>query len=160
MGFYERVARNSGDNELLLDYLEKRAQLPGTTPAQIREAVAVALDVGQELRAEALLERAVAAAREADGGVAESSWAVRQLAERRLAADKLTVARDLVYEVASTADADEVSRLLGESIRAAGSPEMNPYGLEANRRNLEVAVDYVYRQRLIPRRYAVEELYA
>jgi 4,5-dihydroxyphthalate decarboxylase len=60
----------------------------------------------------------------------------------------------------SKADADEVSRLLGESIRAAGSPEMNPYGLEANRRNLEVAVDYVYRQRLIPRRYAVEELYA
>lgn len=58
------------------------------------------------------------------------------------------------------ADADEVSRLLGESIRAAGSPEMNPYGLEANRRNLEVAIDYVHRQRLIPRRYAVEELFA
>jgi 4,5-dihydroxyphthalate decarboxylase len=65
-----------------------------------------------------------------------------------------------VKDSVSRADADEVSRLLGESIRAAGSPEMNPYGLEANRRNLEVAIDYVYRQRLIPRRYAVEELFA
>jgi 4,5-dihydroxyphthalate decarboxylase len=65
-----------------------------------------------------------------------------------------------VKDSVSRADADEVSRLLGESIRAAGSPEMNPYGLEANRRNLEVAIDYVHRQRLIPRRYAVEELFA
>jgi len=58
------------------------------------------------------------------------------------------------------AAAAEVSRLLEESIKAAGSPEMNPCGVEANRRNLEVAIDYVHRQRLIPRRYAVEELFA
>ncbi|MEO8718748.1 MAG: phosphate ABC transporter substrate-binding protein, partial [Burkholderiales bacterium] len=56
--------------------------------------------------------------------------------------------------------ADEVSHLLLESIEAAGSPEMNPCGLEANRRNLEVAIDYVHRQGLIPRRYSVEELVA
>jgi len=60
----------------------------------------------------------------------------------------------------SQIDADEVSRLLGESIKAAGSPELNPYGLEANRRNLEVAIDYVHRQRLIPRRTTVDELFA
>ena len=65
-----------------------------------------------------------------------------------------------VKDTVGKADADEVSRLLGESIKAAGSPEMNPYGLEANRRNLEVAIDYVHRQRLIPRRYTVEELFA
>jgi 4,5-dihydroxyphthalate decarboxylase len=51
-------------------------------------------------------------------------------------------------------------RMLGESFAAAGNPEMNPIGLEANRRNLEVAIDTVHRQRLIPRRYAVEELFA
>lgn len=65
-----------------------------------------------------------------------------------------------VKDSVGRADAEEVSRLLGESIKAAGSPEMNPYGLEANRRNLEVAIDYVHRQRLIPRRYTVEELFA
>jgi len=66
----------------------------------------------------------------------------------------------VVKDSVPRADAEEVSRLLRDSIDAAGSPEMNPYGIEANRRNLEVAIDYVHRQRLIPRRFAVEELFA
>ena len=66
----------------------------------------------------------------------------------------------VVKDSVPRADAEEVSRLLARSIDAAGSPEMNPYGVEANRRNLEVAIDYVHRQRLIPRRYTVAELFA
>jgi hypothetical protein len=31
--------------------------------------------------------------------------------------------------------------------------------MEQNRRNVEVAIDYVFRQGLIPRRYAVDELF-
>jgi 4,5-dihydroxyphthalate decarboxylase len=59
---------------------------------------------------------------------------------------------------------EEVYRLLGESKRAAGPPpagelDTTPLGVEANRRNLEVAIDYVYRQRLIPRRFTVDELF-
>ncbi len=58
----------------------------------------------------------------------------------------------------------EVYRMLAESKRAAGLPaqheiDLNPFGIEANRRNLEVAVDYVYRQKMIPRRYEVDELF-
>jgi len=64
-----------------------------------------------------------------------------------------------VKDTVAKADADELLRLLGESFAAAGGPEMNPIGFEANRRNLEVAIDYVHRQRLIPRRYAPEELF-
>lgn len=37
--------------------------------------------------------------------------------------------------------------------------DTSPFGLEANRRNLGVAIDYVHRQGLIPRRYAVDELF-
>ena len=37
---------------------------------------------------------------------------------------------------------------------------MNPFGIEENRRNLEVAIDCVYKQRMIPRRFKVEELFA
>src|SRR5437870_3726885 len=37
--------------------------------------------------------------------------------------------------------ADEVYDLLVESKKAAGNPPMLPHGLEANRRNLEVAID-------------------
>jgi 4,5-dihydroxyphthalate decarboxylase len=58
----------------------------------------------------------------------------------------------------------EIWRLLVESKKAAGLPkpgvlDTNPFGLEANRRNLEVVIDYVYQQRLIPRRFAVDELF-
>jgi 4,5-dihydroxyphthalate decarboxylase len=58
----------------------------------------------------------------------------------------------------------EVYRLLREAKRAAPAPapgtsDMTPFGLEANRRNLEVAIDYVYQQRLIPKRYQVDELF-
>ena len=56
---------------------------------------------------------------------------------------------------------DEVYRLLVESkkIGAKDSPTC-PFGLEENRRNLEVAIDYVFRQGLIPKRYSVDELFA
>ena len=37
--------------------------------------------------------------------------------------------------------------------------DTSPFGIEENRRNLEIAVDYVYRQKLIPRRFTVDELF-
>src|SRR5439155_5987329 len=54
--------------------------------------------------------------------------------------------------------ADEVYQLLVESKKAAGDPPMLPHGLEANRHNLEVAIDCAYKQKLIPKRFTVEEL--
>jgi len=58
-------------------------------------------------------------------------------------------------------DVDEVFRLLQESknIGAKDSPT-SPFGLEENHRNLKVAIDYVFRQNLIPKRYTVDELFA
>ena len=57
-------------------------------------------------------------------------------------------------------DRQEVFRLLQESKNlGAKDDETSPFGLEANRRNLEVAIDYVFRQGMIPRRYAVDELF-
>jgi len=58
----------------------------------------------------------------------------------------------------------EVYRLLLESRKASGLPkpgetDFNPYGVEANRRNLEVAIDCAFRQKLIPRRFTVDELF-
>jgi 4,5-dihydroxyphthalate decarboxylase len=55
--------------------------------------------------------------------------------------------------------ADEIYALLLESKKAAGNPPMLPHGLEANRRNLEVAIDCAYKQDMIPRRFKVEELF-
>jgi 4,5-dihydroxyphthalate decarboxylase len=58
----------------------------------------------------------------------------------------------------------EIYRLLTESKRLAGLPKLGeldpqPFGWEANRRNLEVAIRYVHQQGLIPRRFAVDELF-
>jgi 4,5-dihydroxyphthalate decarboxylase len=55
--------------------------------------------------------------------------------------------------------AEEVYSLLAKSREAAGNPPMLPHGLEANRRNFEVAIDCAYKQKLIPRRFGVEELF-
>jgi len=52
----------------------------------------------------------------------------------------------------------EVWRLLAESRAAAGAPELNPFGWEANRRNLEVALGCMDRQGLGSRRYIVDEM--
>src|SRR5258708_388083 len=58
----------------------------------------------------------------------------------------------------------EIYRLLAASKRAAKLPrpgefDTHPFGLEANRRNLEVVIDYVYQQKMIPRRFSVDELF-
>ena len=67
----------------------------------------------------------------------------------------VAVRSELVGEVSR-----EVYRLLFESKRlATESTENSPFGLEENRRNLEVAIDYVHRQGLIPMRYTVDELF-
>jgi 4,5-dihydroxyphthalate decarboxylase len=73
----------------------------------------------------------------------------------------------VVTEATSRAHPDAVRaayRLLAEGKRRApapapGEPDGTPFGLAANRRNLEVAIDCCHRQRLIPRRYAVDELF-
>ncbi|MDB4953534.1 MAG: Tetratricopeptide 4 [Myxococcales bacterium] len=111
LAMYERVARNGGDQELLLDFLERRAAQPGATPAQIREAVDLAVELAQDSRAEALLVRAVAAARNSADGLASAPWAVLALAERRLAANDLVQARDLTYEIAPISEAEPIDGL-------------------------------------------------
>jgi 4,5-dihydroxyphthalate decarboxylase len=88
-----------------------------------------------------------------DADAAARAWRARTGA---IQINHMVVVKDTVPHTV----ADEISRLLLESIEAAGSPEMIPCGLEPNRRNLELAVDYVHRQGLIPQRYTVEQLFA
>ena len=64
-----------------------------------------------------------------------------------------------VKNTVSKAGADEVYALLLDSKKAAGSPPGLPHGLDANRRNLEVAIECAYKQNMIPKKYTVEELF-
>ena len=58
----------------------------------------------------------------------------------------------------------EIYRLLQESRRAAPPPAgglLDPwrFGVEDNRRSLEIVIDYSFRQKLIPRKFTVDELF-
>ncbi|MCK1394179.1 hypothetical protein [Bradyrhizobium sp. 1] len=46
-----------------------------------------------------------------------------------------------------------------EQMGAAATLDLVPFGIEANRKPLELIVDYAFQQALIPRRYAVEDLF-
>lgn len=46
-----------------------------------------------------------------------------------------------------------------EQVGHAATPDFVPFGIEANRRPLELIVDYAFQQGLVPRRYAVEDLF-
>lgn len=75
----------------------------------------------------------------------------------------------VVRESISTSRPDvvkEVYRMLLESRRAAQPPVadnglLDPwrFGIEANRKSLEIIIDYSFRQKLIPRKFSVDELF-
>jgi len=60
----------------------------------------------------------------------------------------------------------EVYRLFREAKEAAfaetGIPELDPlrFGIEANRRSLEIVIDFAVKQGLLPRRFSVDELFS
>lgn len=59
----------------------------------------------------------------------------------------------------------EIYRMFREAKKASfaetGSPELDPlrFGIEANRRSLETVIDFAFRQGLLPRRFAADELF-
>jgi len=65
-----------------------------------------------------------------------------------------------VKDSVSASHAAGLYEQLKKSREAAGNPPMNPFGIEKNRRNLEAAIDCVWRQGMLPRRFTVEELFA
>jgi 4,5-dihydroxyphthalate decarboxylase len=88
----------------------------------------------------------------ADPAAAAKAWRAKHGA---IQVNHMVVAKDTVSKDLSS----RFYELLVQSRKAASDPEMNPFGLDENRRNLEVAIDCVYRQGMIPRRYRVEELF-
>ena len=57
----------------------------------------------------------------------------------------------------------EAWAMLAEAKRVASEPPdkaaFTPFGLEANRHNIDVLVDYMFRTQMIPRRFSVDELF-
>ncbi len=76
----------------------------------------------------------------------------------------MVVVRDTISK-SSPDVVKEIYRMLRDSRRAVGPPADNSvldpwrFGVEANRRSLEIIIDYSFRQKLIPRRFSVDELF-
>ncbi|MDW8469858.1 MAG: hypothetical protein RML56_13690 [Burkholderiales bacterium] len=88
-----------------------------------------------------------------DPEAAARAWRARTGASVQI--NHMVVVKDTV----SDEEAADLYALLRESRAAAGNPPMNPFGIEENRANLEAALDCVWRQGMIPRRYRVPELF-
>jgi len=95
-----------------------------------------------------------------DPDQAAKAWHARH---RAIQINHMVVVKDSLSK--SNPDAvREVYRMLKESKRLAPPPapgelDMTPIGLEKMRRDLDIAIEYVHQQRLIPRRYTVDELF-
>ncbi len=93
-----------------------------------------------------------------DPAAAHEAWCRRHAA---VPVNHLLVVKESLSQ-SSPAAVAELFRLLGEAKKAAGAPagrDLLPFGFEALRPSLEIALDYTFRQGLLPRRLGVDELF-
>ena len=110
MPVYEKVARASSDEHVLLDFYERRAALPGARSEDVRDGVELAVSLGEGARAEKLLERAIVLARAVPGGLRDATWAIV----------------DLVRRLRSRGDWDGLARILEDTREAWPNPRLAP----------------------------------
>ncbi len=113
---YERVGREPGYERALVDALTLRASLPGGDAATVREAVDVAMRIGDAALAESLLARF---AETEQAGAVDLAWALGALAGFREAAGDLPRAVELKRRAARIAEPDVARRLEFEAARIA-----------------------------------------
>ncbi len=117
---YERVARSSGDERMLFDYLDRRAANPAVSAAEVREAVDLAVALGRNDRIEDLLLRLAELAGQQPETRAEVTWALLELVHRKKAAGDFEGAARNLDRVAEVLDSDRLLALVRElSERAA-----------------------------------------
>ena len=80
---FEKVARESDDEAMKLEYLDLKASLPSATPSMIREGAELALMMNAEEQAEVFMRRMIEAREEGTEDKQAVTWAVLTLAERR-----------------------------------------------------------------------------
>lgn len=117
---YETVARDSGDDQMLLHYLERRASHATATTDHAREAVSKARELGDNERAERLMERAVEIGNESGTGLFALDWAILGLAESAKNRGDVEGAVRWLEQAADVADAEPLFALCREVAAIAG----------------------------------------
>jgi predicted Zn-dependent protease len=123
LDLYERVARRSEDDALLLHYLERRVAHSKATPEQAREATELARKLEQMDRAEQMMTRAIEIAEEQLGDdLQRIDWALLGLAERRMDAGDVAGAVKWIGEASEVAEPTQVFALAHRIAEQASSP--------------------------------------
>ena len=122
IGLFEKVARTSQDDEMLLMLIERRVELPDTTLEQLREGIELALRVQALERAEGLLVRAAELVRKHGDSSEMATWVFSGLAECRLQAKDTKRAMGYLREAIQFAPEGEADALRRELAALASGP--------------------------------------
>ena len=118
---YERVARRSGDDDILLHYLAQRAHHPDATPEHAREAVDAAQRLERDDEIEQLMLRAAEIGR-GSFGMEKVDWALLGLAEVRMKSGDIAGAVKWLGEAAEVAEPSQVFALGRQVAELASAP--------------------------------------
>ena len=118
MPVYEKVARASGDERVLLEFLERRASVPGAGLVDIREGVELAVSLGEGERAERMLRRAIEAAN-ASNNLREAVWAVGDLSRRLRTRGDMVSAAQVLQDAREEWGNPRLTPLVRETAKAA-----------------------------------------
>ena len=122
---YERIARQSGDSAVLLDYLERRVATSDVTLGEVREAIDLAVALHRDDRMEPLLLRLVDIAADRTAGRDDATWALMELLRIKKSAGALDAAARILERAASVMPLERVmplARDLAERAARAGQP--------------------------------------
>ncbi len=128
---YERIARQSGDDRMLFDYLDRRAAAADVTVPEVREAIDLAMALGREDRLHALLLRLADVAVERADGRDDAAWALLELLRIRKAAGDLDGAAHALARAAEVLPFDRVLPLARDLAERAGRAGEEPGRAEA-----------------------------
>jgi len=118
---YEKVARASKDDRMLLDFLDRRSALPGAQLGDIREGVELAISLSEGELAERMLLRAIEVARASSGGLHEGLWAVGDLSRRLRARGDMAGAARVLGQAREEWANPRLTPLVRETAKAAAA---------------------------------------
>ena len=127
---YERIARASGDDAVLFDYLERRVATPDVSPREVREAIDLAVALNREERMEPLLVRLADVAAERGDGREDATWALFELLRIKKAAGDLDAAAHILQRASELLPLDRVVPLARDLAERAGRSGNRRLGAE------------------------------
>jgi tetratricopeptide (TPR) repeat protein len=138
LALYERIARESDDDRMLLDYLGLKAAQIDTTPEQIREGCELARKLGETDRLESLMIRAVEIGKDLLEGMSRIDWALTGLAELNRQKGRVRKALEWLIEAAESANPENVASMASDLAElSAGVEDVSPLFLKLYERIFE-----------------------